>query len=183
METATDAQLAQRIAAGPAGATADAEAELYRRFVPRIRLFGRRHLVSEAACEDLAQEVMLMTITRLQAGEVRDPEQIGSFIFGACRLMAQSERRTLRRREALVATYFDKDVAAQPHVALDVTRVTNCLDKLTERDRLVVLLTYYADCEAPRIAAEVGATPGAVRVIRHRALEHLRDCVGGGHAG
>jgi RNA polymerase sigma-70 factor (ECF subfamily) len=60
---------------------------------------------------------------------------------------------------------------------LDAPRVAGCLRTLAERDRLVVLLTFYADREAPRIAEDLGLSPGAVRVIRHRALARLRDCV------
>jgi RNA polymerase sigma-70 factor, ECF subfamily len=61
--------------------------------------------------------------------------------------------------------------------ALDAPRLAACLRALADRDRLVVLLTFYADREAPRIAADLGVSPGAVRVIRHRAMARLRDCV------
>jgi RNA polymerase sigma-70 factor, ECF subfamily len=43
-----------------------------------------------------------------------------------------------------------------------------------------VVLTFYADREAPRIAEDLGVSPGAVRVIRHRAIVRLRECVLGG---
>ena len=52
-----------------------------------------------------------------------------------------------------------------------------CLRTLAARDRLVLMLTFYADREAPRIAEDLGVSPGAVRVIRHRAMARLRDCV------
>jgi RNA polymerase sigma-70 factor (ECF subfamily) len=58
--------------------------------------------------------------------------------------------------------------------------VASCLRALAERDRLVVLLTFYAEREAPRIAADLGVSPGAVRAIRHRAMAQLRECVMGG---
>jgi RNA polymerase sigma-70 factor (ECF subfamily) len=60
---------------------------------------------------------------------------------------------------------------------LDAPRVAACLRELAERDRVVVLLTFYAERDAPRIADDLGVTPGAVRVIRHRAMARLRDCV------
>lgn len=43
----------------------------------------------------------------------------------------------------------------------------------------VLLLTFYADREAPRIAEDLGISSGAVRAIRHRAMARLRDCVMG----
>jgi len=179
LTSVSDESLARRIAEGARGSTDAEEAELYRRFAPRVRMFGRRHLPSQAASDDLAQEVLLLTIDRLRAGEVQRIEEIGSFILGTSRMMAHSERRTTKRREALAGRFMDPDaVAAAPsHAALDAPRVTDCLQHLPERDRLVVMLTFYADREAPHIAQEIGSTPGAVRVMRHRAIEHLRDCV------
>jgi RNA polymerase sigma-70 factor (ECF subfamily) len=140
------------------------------------------HRGCEAGADDLAQEVLLLTIERLHAGEVRRPEEIGSFILGTSRMMARAERRVSRRREALAARFMDNTVEVAPVsiAALDADRVTACLSALVERDRLVVLLTFYADREAPRIAEDLGVSPGAVRAIRHRAMARLRDCVLGG---
>ena len=182
LEAVSDEALARRIAGGSSGSTDAEEAELYRRFAPRVRLYGRRHLRNDAAADDLAQDVLLLTIGRLRAGEVRRPEEIGSFILGTSRMMAQGERRVSRRREALAAKFMDTTVEAAPLsiAALDAHRVVACLRALAERDRLVVLLTFYADREAPRIAQDLGVSPGAVRAIRHRAVARLRDCVMGG---
>lgn len=179
LDAISDEALARRIAGGRPGSTAAEEAELYRRFAPRVRLYGRRHLRNDAAAEDLAQDVLLLAIERLHAGEVQKPEQIGSFILGASRMMAHGERRVTRRREALAARFMPAAAETAPLslTALDVPRMAACLRALAERDRLVVLLTYYAEREAPRIAEDLGVSPGAVRAIRHRALARLRDCV------
>jgi RNA polymerase sigma-70 factor (ECF subfamily) len=179
LETLSDQALAQRIADGPAGSTDAEEAELYRRFAPRVRLYGRRHLRDGADADDLAQDVLVLTIERLRAREVRRPEEIASFILGTSRMMAQSERRTAWRRETLAARFMASGIeTAPPSLAqLDATRVAACLRRLADRERLVVLLTFYAEREAPRIAEDLGVSAGAVRVIRHRAMARLRDCV------
>jgi RNA polymerase sigma-70 factor, ECF subfamily len=182
LAAASDEALARRIADGAPGSTDADETELYRRFAPRVRLYGRRHLQNDAAADDLAQDVLLLTIERLRAGEVRRPEEIGSFILGTSRMMARAERRVARRREALTARFIQTEAETAPpsFAGLDTPRVAACLRGLAERDRLVVLLTFYADREAPRIADDLGVSPGAVRVIRHRAMARLRDCVLGG---
>jgi RNA polymerase sigma-70 factor, ECF subfamily len=182
LEPVSDEALARRIASGVSGSTDAEETELYRRFAPRVRLYGRRHLQNDAASDDLAQDVLLLTIERLRAGEVRRPEEIGSFILGTSRMMALSERRVARRRDALAARFIDTTVETAPPsmAALDAPRVGACLRALAERDRLVVLLTYYAEREAPQIAEDLAVSPGAVRAIRHRAMARLRDCVLGG---
>jgi RNA polymerase sigma factor (sigma-70 family) len=53
-----------------------------------------------------------------------------------------------------------------------------CLHLLAERDRRVLLLTFYAERTSTEIAAELGVTDTVVRVARHRALGRLRECVG-----
>jgi RNA polymerase sigma-70 factor (ECF subfamily) len=181
VEAMSDEALARRIASGGSGVDAE-EAELYRRFAPRVRLYGRRHLQDDAAADDLAQDVLLLAIERLRAGEVRRPAEIGSFILGTSRMMAHSERRVVQRRSALAARFMDTVVETAPSstAALDAPRLAACLRALDERDRMVVLLTFYADRDSTAIAADLGVTSGAVRTIRHRAMARLRDCVVGG---
>lgn len=179
---ASDAALAERIATGGSGPAHAEEAELYRRFAPRVRLYGLRHLGDEAAAQDLVQEVLLVTIERLRAGAVRRPDRIGSFILGTSRLLATSARRTTRRREALDAEFGHLPAAmpAADTTGLDRARLHDCLRALPERDRAVLVLTFYAERTAPQVGEELGLSAGAVRVARHRALERLRDCVMGG---
>src|SRR5262245_3102118 len=129
LDTLSDEALARRIAGGLQGSTDAEEAELYRRFSPRVRLYGRRHLRNDAAAEDLAQDVLLLTIQRLHAGEVARHQEIGTFIPGTRRMMARAERRTARRRDALGARFLEAPVETAPAsiAVLDVPRVTACL--------------------------------------------------------
>jgi RNA polymerase sigma-70 factor (ECF subfamily) len=41
------------------------------------------------------------------------------------------------------------------------------------------MMTFYAERRTVEIAAQLGLSAGNVRVIRHRALEQLRECMGG----
>jgi RNA polymerase sigma-70 factor, ECF subfamily len=175
---ASDGELARAISARVPGLADDAEAELYRRFAPRVRLYGLRHLRDEEAARDLMQQVMLLTIEKLREGLVRDVDQIGSFILGASRTMAIDLKRRERRREQLRETFLAEPVLA-PHgeLAVDVDRLETCLGGLSERERIVVLLTFYAERSARQVGDEMGMTEGNVRVIRHRAIGKLRTCM------
>ena len=176
---ATDGELARRIAAAaPGGADAE-EAELYRRFAPRVRLYGIRHLRDETTALDLVQEVLCLTIERLRAGEVNKPDEIASFILGTSRVMSLSLKRTERRRQNLVER-FAWAAAVEPPSALhlDLGRVERCLALLGERDRAVVVLSYYGEQSSTEIAKALGLTSGVVRTSCHRALGRLRQCVG-----
>jgi RNA polymerase sigma-70 factor, ECF subfamily len=178
MSTCDDGVVARAVAATDADEATAAETELYRRFAPRVRLFGLKHLPDRSAADDLAQQVMLVVITRLRAGEVREPDQIGSFVLGTSRMIVAGQRRGERRRAAIVARFepFDEAAETPNDLALDSRRLAPCLAALRERDRTIVLLTYYADRSATEIAAVLGTTAGAVRVSRHRALASIRDC-------
>ena len=52
-----------------------------------------------------------------------------------------------------------------------------CLGALPERERAVLVMTFYDDRPADAVAAELGLSAGNVRVIRHRGLERLRGCM------
>jgi RNA polymerase sigma-70 factor (ECF subfamily) len=175
-----DGALARRVAAAQDRPDSAAEAELYRRLAPRVRLYGLRHLRDRQAAADLMQQVLLMTLERLRAGQVREPERIASFVLGACRMTVLEMRRGSRRREELLESWSDSDEAyeAPEPLALDPDRLAACLEALAERERSVVVMSFFADKAADEVGAELGLTGGNVRVIRHRALGRLRACMG-----
>ena len=179
--TLEDAALARRIAAAGVAVDSTAEAELYRRLAPRARLYGLRHLRDPHAARDLMQQVLLMTLERLRAGKLREPERIASFVLGMCRMVVLEIRRGTWRRETLLETYGDtaEAVDVSEPLALDGDKLAGCLRALAERERTVVVMTFFADKSGDEVAKELGLSAGNVRVIRHRALGRLRGCMGG----
>jgi RNA polymerase sigma-70 factor (ECF subfamily) len=176
---ASDGELARAIAARSDGSET-AEGELYRRFAPRVRLYGLRHLRDEESARDLVQQVMMLTIEKLRRGDVRDLDQIASFVLGTSRTMAIAVRRKDMRHELLRDTFLVAPAAyAAPDAGatVDLDRLERCLAQLADRERSVVHLTFYAESAAAAVAAELNVTEGNVRVIRHRALAKLRACV------
>lgn len=177
-----EAALARRIAAAPAGAAVDAEGHLYRLLAPRARRYGLRHLRDEHAAADLMQHVMALTIEQLRSGALREPERVVSFVLGACRMTVREMRRGGQRREALLARYGDMlaiaDIAAPQR--LDYERVADCLQRLPERERSVLVMSFYEDRPSDDVAGMLGLSPGNVRVIRHRGIAKLRTCVESG---
>lgn len=180
-----DAALARRVAAAGARVDSAAEGELYRRLAPRVRLYGLRHLRDRHAAHDLMQQVMMMTLERLRAGKLREPERIASFVLGTARMVVLEIRRGTWRRVSLLEMYGDTEEAfeAPEPLALDAERLASCLAALAERERTVVSLTFFADQTGDEVAQALGLTAGNVRVIRHRALARLRACMEGGRDG
>jgi RNA polymerase sigma-70 factor (ECF subfamily) len=144
-----------------------------------VRLYGLRHLRDPAAADDLAQDVMLMTFDSLRAGKVRDEERMASFVLGICRRVVADLRRGAARRRRLLERYGPELVPAARDDApsLDLDRLALCLERLSERERAVVVLSFCAERGSGEIGAELGLTPANVRVVRYRALARLRDCM------
>lgn len=178
--TGPEAQAALRIAAAAPEVARDAEEELYRLLAPRVRRYGLRHLRDAHAAADLMQDVMALTLQRLRAGELREPARVVSFVLGACRLKVMDQRRGQRRRDDLLQRYVDAlpiaDLAIAPR--LDHQRVADCLDRLPERERSVLVMSFYDERPSEAVGRELGLTAGNVRVIRHRGIDKLRRCVG-----
>jgi RNA polymerase sigma-70 factor (ECF subfamily) len=175
----SDGDLARAVAAREPASAEAAEGALYRRFAPRVRLYGLRHLRSEDAAQDLVQQVMLLTLEKLRAGLVRDVDQIASFVLGVSRTMTIALKRVERRREKLREAFMVSDMFEAPReeATLDVDHLDRCLRRLTARERMVVLLTFYGEKTATEVGKELQVEQGHVRVIRHRAVQRLRACM------
>lgn len=178
---ADEAVLARRIMAVAPGRDRDAEGELYRRLAPRVRLYGLKHLRDAAAAADLAQDVLVMTLQRLRSGEIREPDRVVSFVLGASRQMVIDRRRGETRRQRILATFaadLPPSEVSGDRYTLDSARLRRCLEVLPQRERTIVLLSFYDERSAADVGSEVGLSAANVRVVRHRSIERLRSCLG-----
>ncbi len=173
----SDAELVLLIGSGCDRA---AEEELARRMRPRIRLYGLRHLRDEAAAEDLAQQVLITTIEALRAGRLREPERLASFVLGTCRMTVLDLRRNALRRGRLMEQFGAEPLvtAQRWEPSLDHDRLGRCVQGLRERERTVIVMAFYDEQTSAEVAGFLGLTEANVRVIRHRAIHQLRDCMG-----
>jgi len=170
----SDADLALRIGQGDP----EAEAEVCRRMGPRIQLYGLRHLRSAPAADDLVQQVLVRMLEALRAGRLRDPDKLPQFVLGTCRMTVVGLRRSTRRQERLLAEFGSDLVPDQPPAPrLDDHQLARCVQALKERERSVVVLTFYDEQTAAETAAFLGLSESNVRVIRHRAIRQLRACM------
>ena len=173
----SDAELVRRIGGGN---DREAEAELFRRMAPRVRLYGLRHLRDEHAADDLTQQVLMTTLVALREQRLREPEKLASFVLGTCRMTILDLRRGLQRKEQLLEM-FGADLAPQSHSplpSLDGGQLARCVQSLKERERAVVVMTFYDEQTGADVAGFLGVSEANVRVIRHRAIHQLRECMG-----
>jgi RNA polymerase sigma-70 factor (ECF subfamily) len=183
MDAEPDAQLVREIAGNGARRTA-AEAALCRRFAPRIRLYGLRHLRDEDRARDLVQHVLCAVLLALRAGKVAEPDKLDRYVLGTCRNSAQRMRVLDARVEPLPHDALAEIMNDELALALDarceqpaLSTLVQCFDALELRAKQVVQLSFQAERSADEIAAELALSAGNVRVLRHRAIAALRRCL------
>jgi RNA polymerase sigma-70 factor (ECF subfamily) len=155
-----------------------AVAELWRDLHPRLLAYFRS--AEPGGAEDLAADTWVdvaRSLHRFEGGE----QDFRRFAFTiARRRLTDHRRRRFRRRTDPVAT---ETLAARPatddpagpalgHAALAV------IARLPREQAEIVLLRVVAGLPADEVGRIVGKSPGAVRVIQHRALKRLAEILG-----
>lgn len=156
-----------------------AEAELFRRMAPRIRLYGLRHLRDQHAADDLVQQVLITTLEALREGRVRESEKLASFVLGSCRMTVLDLRRNAQRKQRLLEQFGADMLAPMPISMPDLDRkqLAVCVQKLKERERAVIVMSFYDEETSADVARFLGVSEANLRVIRHRAIHQLRGCM------
>jgi RNA polymerase sigma-70 factor (ECF subfamily) len=162
-------------------------AELTARFWDRLRFFAMRRTRDAALAEDVAQETLKRTLKALRAGRIEKPESLPSFLFETARHVCMHKARSAGREARAfqrVATEGEEDSGRTVDPLSDLIseerrqQVRHCLARLGEADRRLLEMSYSEALGAEEIARRLGATPGAVRVRRHRALAKLAELMG-----
>ena len=65
------------------------------------------------------------------------------------------------------------------HASLDRGQLTRCVQGLKERERSVIVMSYFDERAAGDVAQQLGLAEGHVRTLRHRAIRQLRSCMEG----
>ena len=184
-ETVTDADLVRKIAAGSGagGAMADAlrkaEAELCQRFAPRIRLYGLRHLRDEDRSRDLIQAVLLALLVAVRSGRIAEPEHVDRFVLGTCRNTTMRMREQGARATPVEEEKLDVASFLQNTELIDASALVQCVAALDARGRMVVTMSFFEERSPDQIATSLATSAGNVRVLRHRAIAALRQCLDG----
>ena len=90
------------------------------------------------------------------------------------------QRRNAQRKERLLEQ-FGPDLLAPPPALeprVDHGQLARCVQNLKERERTVIVMTFYDEQTGADLAQFLGVSEANVRVIRHRAIHQLRDCMG-----
>ena len=95
--------------------------------------------------------------------------------------MGQSRRRQLGRQPWLAQLFVPRAVFAEPRnpeqafeQSTDEDNVREAVLRLREEQRQVIMLRFVEELDYREVAAMIGKSVPAVRVIQHRALGNLR---------
>src|SRR5262245_24029411 len=169
--------LARRLRAGDP----PAEDELVRRYQRGVGAVLRRAGADAATAEDLSQETFAMSLRKIRAGEIREPERLAGFLCSLARNLAIEHFRKAGSRRT--AGLPDADFASAAPSPLDdllkierAAVVRRVLAELpSERDRQVLFRFYLGEEEKDRICRDLGLSSLHFNRVVFRARERYRE--------
>jgi RNA polymerase sigma-70 factor (ECF subfamily) len=152
-------------------------AEIYDRHHPAIYRYIFFRVGSEAVAEDLAGEVFVRLVEKIDQFTYRGRPLLAWLYTIARNLVADHHRRNGRATivpldEGLVADSVDPEDAAS--LTLSQRRLAAALQELTEEQRQVVVLKFFEELDNQTVAMIVDKSVGAVKSLQHRGLAALR---------
>ena len=171
-------ELVKRIIARDSGA----EAEVVRRYSQGVAIISEQIVRSRSAAEDVSQDTFKIVLTKVRAGDLREPERLSGFVCSVARHAAIDYiRRTRhsRNQEAIGDAEQIPDPAPSQldeilnrEKAAAVHQLINELKR--ERDREVLLRYYIAEEGKDKICADLGLTRAQFNSVISRATARFK---------
>ena len=162
----------------------DAFGELYELYAAAVFRFLYAHMGNRLDAEDLTEDVFMRVWRSLPAyREQGIPFQ--AYLFRVARhAMIDTYRKSGQNRQ----TVSTEDVLLPDHqpgpaeqvgASLEQQQMRETMSHLNEDYRTVLILRFFMDFSTEETAGAMGRSPGAVRVLQHRALLALRSLLDG----
>ncbi len=156
----------------------EAFGELYARYSDRLFRYLRMRVDTAADAEDLCEATFLRSFEALDRYQERG-HPFSAYLYQVARNLLVDHYRGR-------APTFDLDetvdtLSEEPELLDEVERneqfqqVAKALDRLPEDYQEVIRLRVVLELPTPTVADWMGRSPGAVRVLLHRALSALRE--------
>ena len=158
--------------------------ELYERNRSRIYSLAYRYAGNVADAEDILQDSFIKAFSSLQKCQLNENSYFATWLYRITVNCALDHFRRRRRRADTVE--FDEKVAASAENKNEATpeseyvrnelarQVRRCLESLTDRKRMVIVLRHYQQLKIGEIAATMGCSQGSVKKQLFRALAQLK---------
>jgi RNA polymerase sigma factor (sigma-70 family) len=159
----------------------DAFAELYRRHFGAVHRVVSASVRDREAAADLTQDVFARALEALS--DLREPDRFRYWVIAIARNRAIDHARSPSR----VASLDEEGLSEQAdpgggpdelaELASLVQRVRGCIAGLAPRDATVLALVTQLGYSPVEVAGALGISPGAAKVVLHRARHRLRSAI------
>lgn len=153
-------------------------AELYERNFQRVYAYVARRVEDRAAAEDVTSEVFHHALKHIGNFEWRGTPFVAWLYRIAANTLADRYKRAGREPKPL-------EDYQEPAVAADIERqvvLAHAVDALPPDQRRVIVGRYVEQRSSKELAQEMGRSEGAIKQLQQRALEKLREQMGGADA-
>ncbi|MGH2377080.1 MAG: RNA polymerase sigma factor [Candidatus Limnocylindria bacterium] len=166
-----DAELARSAAAGDAAAFG----VLYDRHFTAVYRYALARASDRMEAEDVTSETFTRALRSLPRYEPRAPFAAWLIRIARNAIVDRSRRDTRRdARERAVARAASVDPEAHALARGEARELRAALERLSDLQRDVLTLRFFADLSTEEICAALGKGPSTIRGIQHRALAALR---------
>lgn len=121
---------------------------------------------SAAVAEEIVQDAFVV-VSRRWSSLDRPGAYLRTTVVNGC-------AQVLRRRDAEGRALAARLPAPEVELPSRLIELRDALDRLDERQRILVVLRYFVDIPDDEIADVLGVRPSTVRSLAHRALKVLR---------
>jgi RNA polymerase sigma-70 factor (sigma-E family) len=167
----------------PAEAEGSALDELYRRHAAAAVRLAYLLLQDRSVAEDIVQDAFVRLAGRLV--HLRDPGAFDAYLrrtvvnLSHSYLRRKKLERAFLKREMATA---ERDTARWPRSSVeDRELLWGALGRLSERQRVAIVLRFYEDLSEAQIAEILRCRPGTVKSLVSRGLEALSQEMRGAH--
>jgi RNA polymerase sigma factor (sigma-70 family) len=121
--------------------------------------------------EDVVMDAFVSTSQRIDSLD-NPGGYLRTAVVNGCRQRLRDGSRRQGILAARVAPFAEHRVGADVDASLEVREM---IDSLSERERTVMVLTYYLDLPHSEAASIMGCSVGTVKSLVHRAKRSLRE--------
>ena len=155
--------------------------ELYDRYVLQIYRFVYSRVRDQTVAEDVTQEVFMKALKSV--GRYQDTgKPFSAWLYQIAVNSVADRYRAARpvedideQRDLAVSGPALEEVAAQRD---ELRRIWTVVETLPKQQKIAMVLKFQEDMKIEDIAAAMGKTPGAVKLLIHRGVTKVRQTLG-----
>lgn len=148
--------------------------EIFDNHYARLCTFFYYRVGDASAAEDLASQVFVEAVAGIERYSYRGIP-LGAWLFRIARNVSSDYlRKETRNAKTAANAAFDAEQPQSAEFDVDEGRLMLAMDQLTAEQRQVVVLRFFSDLSIADTANVMSKSPGAIKALQHRALEHMR---------